>query len=290
MVGKSHVDEVSGTETTGHEWDGIRELDTPLPRWWLYIFYATIIWSFGYFIAYPAIPMVSSYSKGMLNYSSRREVAEQMASAKASQQVYLDRLATASLEDIRTDPDLLAFALAGGRAAFNVNCTQCHGAGAQGVRGYPNLNDDEWLWGGTPTAIQFTITHGIRNDQSDETRVSAMPAFLKDGTLDAAAVNDVAEYVLSLSAAGTDREAAQRGKKIFADTCTDCHGVTAAGNSEVGAPALNNAIWLYGGDKKTVVETISYGRGGVMPAWGRILDKVTIKKLTVYIHSLGGGK
>lgn len=284
------VDDVTGTETTGHEWDGIKELNTPLPRWWLYIFYATIVWSFGYYIAYPAIPLVSSYTKGMLGYSSRAEVAVDMKSAKAAQQVYLDKIEVASLEDIRTDPELLEFALAGGRAAYNVNCSQCHGSGAQGFKGYPNLNDDEWIWGGTVDAIHYTISNGARNDQSEDARVSDMPAFLKDGLLEKAEINDVAEYVLSLSGAATDQAAADNGKTVYAENCADCHGGGGEGIADVGAPALNNKIWLYGGDKETVVETISYSRRGVMPAWGKILDAVTIKKLAIYIHSLGGGK
>jgi len=290
MADNSHVDDVTGTETTGHEWDGIRELNTPLPRWWLYIFYATIVWALGYYIAYPAIPMISSYSKGMLGYSSRAEVVEKVKQAKAAQQVHLDKLEQASLEEIRTDPELLEFAMAGGRAAFNVNCSQCHGSGAQGVTGYPNLNDDEWLWGGTVDAIHFTISNGARNDQSEDARVSDMPAFLKDETLDKAAINDVAEYVMSLSGTASDKGAVGRGEAIFVENCVDCHGPTGEGITDVGAPALNNAIWLYGGDKATIVETISYSRRGVMPAWGKILDPATIKELAVYIHSLGGGK
>jgi len=290
MAENSHVDDVTGTETTGHEWDGIRELNTPLPRWWLYIFYATIVWSLGYYIAYPAIPMISSYSKGMLGYSSRADVAEKVKEAKAAQRVYLDKLEQASLEEIRTDPEMLEFALAGGRAAFNVNCSQCHGSGAQGFKGYPNLNDDEWLWGGTVEAIHYTIANGARNDQSDDARVSDMPAFLKDETLDKAAVNDVAEYVMSLSGTASDEDAVGRGKAVFVENCADCHGQAGEGIADVGAPALNNAIWLYGGDKEAIVETISFSRRGVMPAWGKILDPVTIKELAIYIHSLGGGK
>jgi cytochrome c oxidase cbb3-type subunit 3 len=284
------VDDVTGTETTGHEWDGIKELNTPLPRWWLYILYATIVWSFGYYIAYPAIPLVSSYTKGMLGYSSRAEVAADMKMAKAAQQVYLDKIEVASLEEIRTDPELLEFALAGGRAAYNVNCSQCHGSGAQGFKGYPNLNDDEWLWGGTVDAIHYTISNGARNDQSEDARISDMPAFLKDETLDKAEINDVSEYVLSLSGDGTDQAAAESGKTLYAEHCVDCHGESGEGIADVGAPALNNKIWLYGGDKDTIVETVSFSRGGVMPAWGKILDAVTIKKLAIYIHSLGGGK
>ncbi len=285
-----HIDEVTGIGTTGHEWDGIRELDNPLPNWWRWIFYASIVWSFGYWIVYPAWPMVSSYTKGVIGYSSRAEVVKEIDAAKARQKVHLDKLQTASLADIRSNPELLNFALAGGRSAFNVNCSQCHGAGAQGFKGFPNLNDDEWLWGGTLDAIHFTITNGVRNTTSDQARDSAMPAFLKDQVLTKAQIDDVAEHVLALSGQKADAAAAARGKPIFAEQCASCHGETGAGNAEFGAPALNNGIWLYGGDKATIVDTVSYSRKGVMPAWGKILDPVVVKQLAVYIHSLGGGK
>lgn len=289
MADKSHGDDSSGIETTGHEWDGIRELDNPLPRWWLWIFLASIIWSVGYWFVYPAWPLIDDYTHGIFGYSSRGEVVEDIAAARAAQAVYLKQLETASLEDIRTDPELLEFALAGGRSAFNVNCSQCHGSGAEGFTGYPNLNDDEWLWGGALEDIHFTISHGARNEDDDEARLSDMPAFLGDEILDAGQIADVAEHVLALSGRGEDAAAAARGAAIFVEECTACHGEDAKGIAELGAPALDNDIWLYGGDKATIIETISNSRGGVMPAWGRILDSVTVKKLTVYVHSLGGG-
>jgi cytochrome c oxidase cbb3-type subunit III len=289
-MSEKYVDDVTGIKTTGHEWDGIRELDNPLPNWWRWIWYATIVWSFGYWIVYPAWPLVSSYTKGVTGYSARAIVAEEMAAAKSRQKVHLDKLESTSLQDIRTDPELLNFAMAGGRSAFNVNCSQCHGSGAQGFSGYPNLNDDEWLWGGTLDAIHKTITHGVRNPDSDDAHSSSMPAFLKDETLDLKQVNDVAEYILALSGEKNSADASERGKPLYAEHCVECHGKTGGGNVEFGAPALNNKIWLYGGDKKTLVETISYSRAGVMPAWGKILDTAVVKQLTVYIHSLGGGK
>ncbi len=289
-MAQRHTDEITGIETTGHEWDGIRELDNPLPNWWRWIFYACIVWSFGYWIAYPAWPLINSHTKGLLGYSSRAEVVKEIDAAKALQKVHLDKLQAASLAEIRANPELLNFALAGGRSAFNVNCSQCHGSGAQGAKGYPNLNDDEWLWGGSIDAIHQTIAHGVRNADSDKARDSAMPAFLKDEVLNTQQINDVAEFVLSLSGQKADAAAADKGKAIFAEQCVACHGDAGQGNAEFGAPALNNAIWLYGGDKATLVETISYSRKGVMPAWGRILDPVVVKQLAVYIHSLGGGK
>jgi len=290
MAGEKYIDEITGVETTGHEWDGIRELDNPLPNWWRWILWATVIWSVGYWFAYPAWPLISSHTKGFLGYSSRADVASELTLAKANQKVHLEKLKTASLEQIRTDPELLEFALAGGRSAFNVNCSQCHGSGAQGFKGYPNLNDDEWLWGGSVENIQFTITHGARNTEDEEARTSDMPAFLKDEILTKAQISDVAEYVLDMSGKSKDKEAAARGKAHYVEQCVACHGETGGGNAEFGAPGLNNEIWLYGGDKASVIETISNSRAGVMPAWGRILEPVTIKNLAVYVHSLGGGK
>lgn len=289
MAEQPHVDEFSGIETTGHEWDGIRELDNPLPNWWRWILWGTVVWAIGYWIAMPAWPLISSHTKGLLGYSTRAELAEEIEAARAAQQASLDKLAAASLEQIRTDSELLQFALAGGRSAFAVNCSQCHGSGAQGFTGYPNLNDDEWLWGGTVEDIQTTVTHGIRNADDEDARQSEMPAFLRDEILDKAQVNDVAEYVLSLSGQASDSDAAARGQEIFMENCAACHGEDGGGNTDLGAPALNNDIWLYGGDKATIVKTVSESRGGVMPAWGRILDEVTIKKLAIYVHSLGGG-
>lgn len=289
MADEPHVDEFSGVETTGHEWDGIRELDNPLPNWWRWIFGACVVWAVGYWILMPAWPLISSHTTGLLGYSSRANLTAEIAAAKAAQKASHDKLTTASLEQIRTDSELLEFALLGGRSAFAVNCSQCHGSGAQGFPGYPNLNDDEWLWGGTVEDIQATITHGIRNSDDDDARQSDMPAFLREELLDPAQVGDVAEYVLSLSDQAGDSGAAARGQEVFAENCSACHGEDGAGSTEVGAPALDNDIWLYGGDKASIVTVISESRGGVMPAWGRILDAVTIKKLAIYIHSLGGG-
>jgi cytochrome c oxidase cbb3-type subunit III len=289
MNEQPQVDKVTGVQTTGHEWDGIQELDNPLPRWWQWILWATVIWSVGYWIVYPAWPLLSSHTTGVLSYSSRADLRRDMAAAKDAQAGLLAKLEKASLKQIRTDPDLLEFALAGGRSAYNVNCSQCHGSGAQGFKGYPNLNDDEWLWGGGIDAIHQTITHGIRNEDSDDARVSDMPAFLNDEILGRTQINEVGEFVLSLTKRQGDDGAAARGKSLFAEHCVACHGPRGEGIMKLGAPALNNNIWLYGGEKADIVATISKSRAGVMPAWGRILDEATIKKLAIYIHSLGGG-
>lgn len=289
MAGHNEIDEITGTETTGHEWDGIKELNTPLPRWWLWTFYASIIWAVVYWIAMPAWPLVSSHTRGVLGYASRAQVDQRVAAARAAQSALVARIDTASLGEIRKEPALLAFAMAGGRSAFAVNCSQCHGRGAAGSPGFANLNDDAWLWGGTLDAIHQTIRYGIRSD-NEETRVGNMPAFVRDEVLTRDQAGDVAEYVLSLSGREEDPAAAGRGAAIFAEQCVACHQEGGIGNRDVGAPNLSDSIWLYGGDKATIVETVSNGRGGMMPAWTGRLDSTTVKQLAIYVHSLGGGE
>lgn len=276
-------------DTTGHEWDGITELNKPLPKWWLYVFYATIVWAVGYWLLMPAWPLVSSYTTGWLGYSQRQSVAEELDQAKAAKSGFRQQIAGSDLAAINADPELLSFALAGGEAAFGDNCAPCHGRGAQGAFGYPNLRDDSWLWGGSLDAIHQTVEHGIRADDP-KTRTSQMPAFGRMGLLNATQVNDVAEYVLSLSGRAGDDAAARQGTKIFADNCSPCHGKDGKGNQTLGAPDLTDELWLYGGEKTTIAETIINSRNGVMPAWAGRLDPETIKELAIYVHSLGGGQ
>jgi cytochrome c oxidase cbb3-type subunit 3 len=284
------IDKETGATTTGHEWDGIEELNKPLPKWWLWTFYACIVWSIGYWLLMPAWPLVSGYTKGYLGYSSRESVDAQLGEAKAAKAQFRDKIAASDLQAIVDDPELLQFALAGGEAAFGDNCAPCHGRGAQGFPGYPNLRDDSWLWGdGSLAAIHQTIMHGIRANDP-KTRMNQMPAFGKSGLLTEAQIGDVAEYVLSLSGRATDQEAAGRGSKVFAATCIACHGKDGKGNPEMGAPNLADELWLYGGEKATIVEDLRNGRGGVMPNWGSRLDPETVKELAVYVHSLGGGR
>ncbi len=239
----------------------------------------------------PAWPLVGSYTKGLLGYSQREVVAEQIKAAKAAQAAFRQKIAASDLAAINNDPELLNFALAGGEAAFGDNCSPCHGRGAQGAFGYPNLRDDSWLWGGSLDAIHQTITHGIRaDDPATRSPGAQMPAFGKTGILTEAQIADVDEYVLSLSGRADDKDAATRGAKIFASTCAPCHGPEGKGNQAIGAPDLSDQLWLYAGDKATIANTIRGGRGGVMPAWGSRLDPETIKELAVYVHSLGGGQ
>jgi cytochrome c oxidase cbb3-type subunit 3 len=289
MPTKGEKDAVTGREMTGHEWDGIRELDTPLPKWWLYTFYACIAYAVGYCILYPSIPLITTHTRGLLAYTNRDALLSSTAAATAQQAKFRDAVGAASLEDIRKDPDLLAFAETGGRAAFNENCAPCHRAGGAGAAGYPNLADDDWLWGGTIAAIHQTITHGVRNADPDS-RQSLMPRFGADGILKREQISDVADYVLTLTGQHVSAEAAQRGGAIFAENCALCHGEKGAGNQELGAKNLADGIWLYGGDKATLVETITNARNSSMPAWNARLDPMTIKMLAVYVHSLGGGQ
>lgn len=293
MAGQHHddIDHITGTATTGHEWDGIKELNTPLPKWWLNIFYACIIWSIGYYVAYPAWPGISSYTKGVLNYSSRAEVQDELDALKAKRAAAAADIAKADLAAIKADPKMLAVALAQGKAAFGDNCAPCHGVGATGSVGYPNLNDDDWLWGGKLTDIYTTLQHGVRSTNDGDTRISAMPAFGKDGILKKEEIRTVANYAVSLSGGKYEANAdLKAGAKLFAENCASCHGDKGAGNPELGAPNLTDQIWLYGGKIEDVVETVTNSRAGVMPAWAGRLDTATVKSLAVYVHSLGGGK
>lgn len=288
---KKEIDEATGVETTGHVWDGdLKELNKPLPRWWLYSFYVSIVWAFGYWIFYPAWPLANDYTRGILGYSQRTTVMQEVDAAKAAQAGMRSQIDKATLEEIRGKPDLLQFATTGGKAIFADNCAPCHGRGAQGGNGYPNLNDDDWIWGGSLAAIQQTIQHGIRWTQDKDTRESAMPRFGVDALLEPKQISDTADYVLSLSGTSGDATAVAQGKTIFAEQCSACHGEDGKGNPELGAPNLADAIWLYGGTKPDVIESIRTGRGGAMPAWTGRLGTSAIKSLAVYVHSLGGGK
>ncbi len=286
MPTKIEKDSITGTDTTGHEWDGIKELNNPLPRWWLYILWATIIWSVIYWVLYPAWPTPDGGTKGVLGWTQHNQLAENMEVAKAAQAGYRDRIAETDIEGVRADADLLNFALAGGRAAFGDNCAPCHGSGAQGFVGYPNLNDDHWLWGGTLADIDATIRFGIRA-KHDDTRDSEMPAFGTDGMLNESEISAVTDHVLSLSGKGTS---SAKGATIYEENCGACHGEKGEGDITQGAPRLNDQLWLYGGDRATIVETVTQSRKGMMPAWVGRLDDATIKSLAIYVHSLGGGQ
>jgi cytochrome c oxidase cbb3-type subunit 3 len=283
------VDKLTGTATTGHEWDGIRELNTPLPRWWLWLFYLTIIWAVGYWILYPAWPLISNSTQGVLGWHARAAVETDLQELRALRGPMVAKLAGASLDQIAADQQMLDFARAEGRVAFADNCAPCHGAGGGGAKGYPNLNDDDWLWGGKLAQVQKTIIHGVRSGSPDAHQGN-MPAFGRDGILKPEQISQVADYVRSLSGLGVEAGAdLEAGKKIFAANCAVCHGPDGKGKQDVGSANLTDKIWLYGFDKETIVRNVTNGLGSVMPAWGPRLSDPTIKALTVYVWTFGGG-
>lgn len=274
--------------TTGHEWDGIREYDKPMPRWWLITFIISVVWAIGYTIAYPAWPLISGATPGLLGYSSRGAVAEDIQTVNNQNAQIEAKLLATPMEAVGDDSELARFATAGGGAVFKTYCSQCHGAGAQGAKGYPNLKDDDWLWGGSITDIETSIRHGIRHDLDEDTRYSEMPKFGE--FLEEEEIASLAAYVGELSGQEHDVDAAANGKTLFADNCSSCHGDTGLGDREQGAPNLADVLWLYGGDQETIRQSIENARFGVMPAWqGRITD-AQIKQVAFYVHQLGGGE
>ncbi len=289
MPTKVEKDEYSGQETTGHEWDGIRELNTPLPKWWLYVLYATVIWSVVYFVLYPSWPGITGYFGGVLDWDRRAELQDEIAAARADQQGFMQRIAEADVAAVRADDELRTFALAGGRTLFGENCAPCHGAGGGGrPGGYPSLADDAWLWGGSVEDIHHSIQYGIRSDHP-ETRFSEMLAFGADDILPQSDILAAAEYVLQISGQEHDPALAERGATVFADNCAACHGEDGSGMIELGAPDLTDQVWLYGGSRAEIVAQIRDPELGVMPAWTGRLDPETIKMLAVYVHAQFGG-
>lgn len=287
-------DDLTGTPTTGHEWDGLKELNTPLPKWWLYTMYATIVWGLAYSVMMPAWPYITAKgwtaTDGTLGYSQRATVEREVKAEALGRAAVTAKIEQASLSDILATPDLLNAALAGGKAAFADNCSGCHGASAQGAVGFPNLQDDSWQWGGTIDDIHATIAHGVRWDSDENTRSSMMPAFGRDGVLERAQIDQIAEYVLKVSGQKHNASLAAAGVQLFADNCASCHGVNAEGDVTQGAPSLADKVWLYGKSGEAIRAQINAPRHGVMPAWNQRLDPATVKQLAVYIYSLGGGQ
>ncbi|MEO1136163.1 MAG: cytochrome-c oxidase, cbb3-type subunit III [Pseudomonadota bacterium] len=284
------IDEPTGIETTGHTWDGIKELNNPLPRWWLIVFYVTVIWSIGYWVLMPAWPGITGYTKGIREHSERENVTRAIEALDENRADATRRLLAAeNMEAIENDPDLQAFALAAGESLFGDNCATCHGAGGQGFPGYPNLNDDAWLWGGTLDNIRQTLRVGIRSDHPN-THLSLMQAYGADGILQAEEIDNLVEYVLALSGQAHDAAKAAAATTTFQEQCVACHGAQGLGEPLLGAPNLTDPIWLYGGDRVTLRETLWDGRAGVMPAWEPRLSEEEILALAVYVHSLGGGE
>jgi len=287
MTDHKERDELSGVETTGHEWDGLKELNNPAPRWWLWVFLLCVLWSIGYWVVYPAWPTLSGHTKGNAGWTQYKKLAAEQHEIVQRRGVFEEKIKTHTLEEIASDPELYQFAIAGGRTMFMENCASCHGTGGQGGNGYPNLNDDDWIWGGDLASIYSTIQNGVRSGHEDAKGVP-MPAFGRDKMLGAAQIDAVAKHVLSLSGKG---EANEEGAAIYAQQCASCHGADGAGSHEFGAPNLKDAIWFYGsGSLHDVKSQVHNPRMGVMPTWKERLGDATIKQLTIYVHELGGGE
>ncbi len=287
-MNKKTRDKINSVKTTGHIWDGIEELNNPLPRWWLWTFYLTIAWGIGYTIAYPAWPLINGSTKGLLEYSTRRELGENIADHESKNSDLVAELNATDISDININDNLHRYANARGASVFRAQCSQCHGSGAAGNKGYPNLLDDDWLWGGTLKQIKYSINHGIRNESDFDARYSEMPEF--DELLDEKEIKSVVEYVISLSTDEYDKTFADLGNSIFFDNCVSCHGVNGSGNREQGAPNLSDAIWLYGNSREAIEYTVRNSRFGVMPAWGQRLSEEDLRAVSVYVHNLGGGE
>lgn len=290
MSGERNIDELTGIETTGHSWDGIKELNNPLPRWWLWTLYGTIVFALGYVIAYPAIPGLNSASKGQFQWSSRGDVRQELAVVEQNRQSMNEKIASMDLTAILADQDVRNYAVSAGSSMFKVYCSQCHGSGAQGGPGFPNLNDDSWLWGGTPEQILQTITHGVRDTASAETRESQMPAFGKDAILTAKQISQVTQHVLQMAALDHVAEEASAGAAIYTENCAACHGEVGQGKQDLGAPQLNDAIWFYGNSSEQIANQVKVPKHGMMPSWQGRLGDSKVKQLAAYVLSLGGGQ
>ena len=288
MPTKIEKDSVTGHETTGHEWDGVRELNQPLPKWWVYSLYATVVWAIGFCILYPSFPGLHGYYHGILGYSTRAGVEGAVAEVVKQRSVYMDQIQAKSFDEIRKDPQLMAAAQTAGRIVFAENCQPCHGAGGGGNPGYPALAAGNWLWGGKLEDIQQTVTHGIRSADPDA-RQSQMPRFGADGVLKPVEIQSVASYVMTLYGAAPAGDVSA-GRQIFADNCAVCHGDAGQGNREVGGPRLASKTHLFAQDLNAVIAQVINPRMGVMPNWSTRLSEATIKSLALYVHGLGGGE
>lgn len=284
-------DKKQEVETTGHEWDGIQEFNNPLPRWWVWIFYATIVWGIGYTIAYPAWPLINGATRGVLGYSTRTEVAAEMDRFTEMNAGVRAELAAMDPTAIAGNEAVYNYAIQSGRATFATYCSQCHGSGANGIaegNGYPNLLDDDWLWGGDIENIVYTVTHGIRNTDDDDARYSEMPAF-GDDYLSDEEISNVVAYVMSLSGLSGSGDVTE-GAVVYEDNCSACHAEDGTGDLDQGAPNLSDAIWLHGSSEEAIEASVRQGPFGVMPNWNTRLDEAEIKAVAAYVHQLGGGQ
>ncbi|MCB1441647.1 MAG: cytochrome-c oxidase, cbb3-type subunit III [Methyloceanibacter sp.] len=285
-------DEHTGYLTTGHEWNGIKELNRPVPTViWLFLTTAFLA-ALACWILLPAWPLGNTYTHGLLRADQRQRVTEEIAEAASKRSAAVAQIESMTFDDIRSDPDLMRNVIETGRTLFGDNCAACHGSTGHGGPGFPNLADNAWLWGGDADAVAETIRIGINSDHP-ETRTSQMLAFGHDGLLDREAILNVIAYVRSLSnpaSAKDHAEAVSAGAKVFASSCAACHGKDGGGNTAMGAPNLTDKFWIYGGDEESIFTTLTYGRKGHMPQWESRLTRVQRKILALYVVNLSSGK
>jgi cytochrome c oxidase cbb3-type subunit 3 len=286
----NEVDPVTGRKTTGHVWNGIKELDTPIPRGVLLFLIATHVFAVIWWFLLPTWPLGSTYTKGLLGEDQRTTVDQVLKDASAARLPWSTKIEKMSYDEIRADEGLMATVQTYGHQLFGDNCAACHGRDGKGGSNYPDLTDDDWIWGGGPEKIQQTMTVGV-NSRHPETRVGQMPAFGRDEMLDRQQVLDVSLYVRSLVDPSASTAAnignVDKGREVFQTTCVACHGENAKGNPDVGAPNLTDNRWIYGGSLQRIIDTIHGGRQGHMPTWDERLSPAEIKVLALYVNALG---
>jgi len=283
-------DPVTGRETTGHEWNGIKELDTPVPRGILLFLIVTHIWAVAWWFFVPTWPLGTTYTKGLLGVDQRTTVERRVVEGQQARQNWMAQIESEPYEVIEADEGLMQIVRSTGHQLFGDNCAACHGRDGRGRANYPDLTDDDWIWGGGPEMIEQTMRVGI-NTEHPESRIGQMPAFGRDGMLDRDQVRSVAAYVYSLTnpdySTPENIERIQAGEQVFAETCAACHGETGEGSVEAGAPNLTDNYWIYGGDMETIIASVHGGRQGHMPTWDERLTNAEIRILSLYVHDLG---
>ena len=285
-------DPYTGHMTTGHEWNGITELNTRVPRAVYFFLAAAVIFSIIFWLLMPAWPLGVTYTKGLLGIDQRTTVEKSLEAASAERAVWITKIVDGDFKTIQADASLMRAVRGTGRTLFGDNCAACHGTKAQGGKGYPDLTDKAWLWGGDPQTVMETLRVGINSGHA-ESRVSQMPAFGRDQMLDRGAILNVMGYVRSLAQPPSSDQPSQAllsGKETFVTSCASCHGETGKGMTETGAPNLTDGFWIYGGDDQSIYTTIFDGRQGQMPHWDTRLTPAERKILTLYILDLASEK
>ena len=283
-------DPATGRETTGHEWNGIKELDTPVPRGVLMFLIITHLWAIAWWFLVPAWPLGTTYTRGLLGVDQRTTVEARVVEGQRERAAWTARLETEPYDVIMADEALMQTVRDTGRQLFGDNCAACHGRDGKGGSNYPDLTDNDWLWGGGPELIEQTMRVGI-NTAHPDSRIGQMPAFGRDEMLDRNQVRNVAAYVYSLTnpdySTPENLDRINAGREVFVTTCAACHGENAQGNREVGAPNLTDAYWIYGGSLDTIIASVHAGRQGHMPTWDERLTSAEIRTLALYVNDLG---